>query len=273
MHAPDAPRSCALDPGGGEAHGSGIGALAMTWIVPVYNEELRLGGNVDAILRAAEARGGCEVLFVDDGSTDRTAERLGEMLAGHSCARVIRYKVNRGKGGAIAEGMRVARGDLVFFFDIDLSTPLDYVASFREAFCASDVQVVIGTRLTAQAHIRHGQPWIRRHLGGIFRRLSGLLVPDVSDFTCGFKAFRRAAGQRLFGMSLVNDWSFDTEILYLARRQGFRIVEIPVQWEHVEGSKVHMFRNGLMSLYQLIVIPIRYGLGMNRRRIRLSSCS
>ena len=64
MHAPDAPRSCALDPGGGEAHGSGIGALAMTWIVPVYNEELRLGGNVDAILRAAEARGGCEVLFL-----------------------------------------------------------------------------------------------------------------------------------------------------------------------------------------------------------------
>lgn len=246
----------------------GATAPAVTWIVPVFNEESRLNGNVDAILGASEAHGDCELLFVDDGSTDRTAARLDERLAGHPCARLIRYRVNRGKGGAIAAGMRAARGHVVFFFDIDLSTPLDHVAPFLEAFRDPDVGVVIGTRLVAQAHIRHGQPWLRRSLGGVFRRLSGLLVPGVSDFTCGFKAFRRAVGARLFEMSLVNDWSFDTEILYLARRQGYRIVEIPVQWTHVEGSKVHMIRNGLMSLYQLVAIPLRYRLGLNRRQMR-----
>jgi len=247
---------------------AGTTPVSTTWIVPVYNEESRLGGNVETILSAAEARGDCEVLFVDDGSTDRTAVRLGELVAGHPCARVIRYPINRGKGGAIAAGMQAAHGGIVFFFDIDLSTPLAYVAPFVGAFADPEVQVVIGTRLSARSHIRHGQSWVRRHLGGVFRRLSGILVPGVSDFTCGFKAFRRAAGQHLFGMSLVQDWSFDTEILYLARRHGYEIVEIPVQWEHVEGSKVHMLRNGLTSLCQLIAIPLRYRLGMNRRRLR-----
>ena len=100
---------------------------AMTWIVPVFNEEARLGSTMAEILRAAEAQNGCEVLFVDDGSTDRTRARLCELIAGHPCARIAGYTANRGKGGAIAEGMRTARGDIVFFFDIDLSTPLDRV--------------------------------------------------------------------------------------------------------------------------------------------------
>ena len=237
---------------------------AMTWIVPVFNEEARLGSTMAEILRAAEAQDGCEVLFVDDGSTDRTRARLCELIAGHPCARIAGYTANRGKGGAIAEGMRTARGDIVFFFDIDLSTPLDRVTPFLAAFRDADTQVVIGTRLAAQAQIREGQPWLRRRLGDIFRRLSGLLVPGVTDFTCGFKAFRRPAGRRLFGMGRVQDWSFDTEILYLARRLGYRIVEVPVTWHHVEGSKVRMLRNGLVSLYQLIAIPLRYAMGGNR---------
>lgn len=237
-------------------------AQSTTFIVPVYNEEHRILATLDEVIRFVDARPEpAELLLVDDGSTDRTPDLIRDHIAGHPCARLIRYEPNRGKGGAIAEGMKHAANDLVFFFDIDLATPLATTEPVLQQFADPAVDVVIGTRIASAAHVRKSQPWLRRSLGEVFRMMSRLLVPGVSDFTCGFKAFRRPVGQHLFAAARVADWSFDTEVLFLARTCGYRIAEVPVEWFHVEGSKVRMLRNGIVSFWQLVAMAVRHALG------------
>ncbi len=237
-------------------------ALSTTFIVPVFNEERRILTTLDDVIRFADARvEPTELLLVDDGSTDRTPDLIRGRIAGHPRARLIRYEQNRGKGGAIAEGMKSAANDIVFFFDIDLATPLATAEPVLAGFADPAVDIVIGTRIASAARVRKSQPWLRRSLGEVFRLLSRILVPGVTDFTCGFKAFRRPVGQHLFAAARVADWSFDTEVLFLARKCGYRVAEVPVEWYHVEGSKVRMLRNGIVSFWQLVAMAVRHACG------------
>jgi dolichyl-phosphate beta-glucosyltransferase len=233
--------------------------MKISIVIPVYNEEARLKRSLPELLQfAAQHVSVCEMLFVNDGSTDGTDLILKESLSGSQCARSISYSRNRGKGGAVREGVMSAKGDVVLFMDADLSTPLAYVDKIVKPFCDEGCSVVIGSRRVPGAEIVGHQHWARESMGRVFTWLSRLLVPGVMDFTCGMKAFRRDVARKLFSVGRIDDWSFDTEILYLAHKAGFSIIQVPVSWHDVAGSKVRVIRNAIVSLFQLIALPIRY---------------
>lgn len=234
-------------------------------IIPLYNEESRIPASFGEIARfASEHSGIVELLLVNDGSTDGTLNMLETLVPTCSKARTISYAMNRGKGGAIREGVAAAKGSVVLFMDVDLSTPLSYVDDVLAPFSDPTCHVAIGSRRVAGAQIMGHQSWIRESMGRVFTWLSRRLVPGIMDFTCGMKAFRSAAGKTLFAVGRVDDWSFDTEILYLAHKAGYSVVQVPVSWHDVAGSKVRVVRNALVSLYQLIALPLRYRLGGQR---------
>ena len=235
-----------------------------SFIVPVYNEAKRLPHTINEMLNFIRSRPEpSEIIFVDDGSTDGTLCCLWGVM-GCSNVRIITYRQNRGKGYAIKRGMIEACNDIVFFMDADLSVPLSVADEFLRAFDDDSVGIVIGSRRIEGSKVTQRQHWLRESLGRVFTALSNILVPGVSDFTCGFKAFRRETGQRLFVAALVDDWSFDTEILFLAQRAKSRTVEVPVEWHDVKGSKVHALRNGLTCLWRLVAIRVNYVLGRYR---------
>ena len=150
--------------------------------------------------------------------------------------------------------MLAARGAWVLFMDADSSTPIEEWKKF-EPYLRQGYEVVIGSRKMPGAAIRVRQPRLRETLGVVFTQLSNLLVGgSVSDFTCGFKCFQLDAARRIFALQRLEGWGFDAEILFIARRLGHRIQEIPVTWAAAETTKVRMLRDGLRSFAELLTI-------------------
>jgi dolichyl-phosphate beta-glucosyltransferase len=217
-------------------------APALTVIIPAYNEQQRLPqhlGHVLAYLR--EHYPSFELLVVDDGSRDSTAEAVRAALAGEPRARVLAYQPNRGKGYAIRHGIQASRGARVVFLDADLSTPIEEIPRALEQLQQADV--VIGSRDLPSSSIRVQQPLFRRLASEIFKWARYLMVGlwRLSDTQCGFKAYRGPLARQLFALAQVDRFMFDVEILYLADRAGLRIVEMPVQWQDAPGSKVRFW--------------------------------
>lgn len=233
------------------------GPPAISLVIPVYNEEARIPRYAREILGFATAYPEpVEVIFVDDGSRDGSVRLLEAAISGVARARVIPRPVNEGKGSAIAAGVAAAAGDLVVFTDLDLSVPLDLLPRVVSALRAGG-DVAIGSRRIPGADIRVHQPWYREFMGDVFRRLTrAILLPGVSDFTCGFKGFRGEVAKELFGALTIPRWGFDVEILYLARRRGRRIVEVPVPWTNSEQTKVRLGRDVVGSLREILAIRL-----------------
>jgi glycosyltransferase involved in cell wall biosynthesis len=231
---------------------------AVSLVIPVYNEEGRIPRFAGEILSFAAAYPEpVELLFVDDGSSDGTAALLRRETARHPLARVVSYKENAGKGRAIAVGVAEAHGELILFTDLDLSVPLALLPPFLAAL-RGGADVAIGSRRMPGADIRVHQPWYREFMGDVFRRITRvILLPGVSDFTCGFKGFRAGVAKDLFGSLTIPRWGFDVEILYLARRRGRRIAEIPVTWTNSEQTKVRLGRDVLGSLREIFAIRLK----------------
>lgn len=227
-------------------------------VVPAFNEACRL----PRTLAAATAFLGTqpyawELIVADDGSEDATPEIAAAAAAADPRVRHLRL-AHRGKAAAVHAGIRAARGEIVIFTDADLSTPIEYVADVRRLIQAG-WDVVIGTREGAGAR-RIGEPAYRHVMGRLYNYLVQLLaVPGIKDTQCGFKGFSGAAAREVFGSAwlyrngaapvrgpLVT--GFDVELLFLARKRGFRVAELPVTWRHVGGSKV---RPGVDSLVML----------------------
>ncbi|MBW2400514.1 MAG: glycosyltransferase family 2 protein [Deltaproteobacteria bacterium] len=225
------------------------GSTSFSLIVPAYNEAVRIGEplvEMGAWLHAHCDRS--EIIVVDDGSDDetcqvvrQTAPRLPVPL------RLVRYQPNRGKGYALKVGFAAAAGDVLAFTDCDLSTSLDALPEFLGAL-ERGADVAIGSRKILEATITRHQPILRETLGRIFTWIVRHVIADVSDATCGLKAFRRDAGVDLFAHSRIDDWSFDAEILRIARKRSYLITEIPVRWEDRDGTKVHLLRDGVSAL-------------------------
>jgi len=230
--------------------------IALSVIIPTFNEEAnirRTGGAVLAWLKARSPQ--WELLLVDDGSRDATLAIERELAQGEPRVRVIPCSPNRGKGHAVREGMLAARGDVRLFLDADFSTPIEELDKLLPHLAAG-FDIAIGTRRVPDALIE-GRPPVHRHLLGeaYVKLASWLLGTHVTDFNCGFKAFRATAADRLFRLSRRNDWSFDAEVLALAERLGYRIKEVPVRWAHVQAtSKVKPLRDGLRSFAALLAI-------------------
>ncbi|HEX9901814.1 MAG TPA: dolichyl-phosphate beta-glucosyltransferase [Acidobacteriota bacterium] len=228
--------------------------MNLSIVIPVYNEEDRIAKAVEALnafLPGLDLK--AEVIFVDDGSTDRTAETLSTTPARFAFD-LLSYRPNRGKGYALKRGILKASGEYVLFLDVDMSTPLAELAKFREAM-RRRVPVIIGSRKTAGSRVLKQQSTLRRKLGEGFSLLSNLLlVPGITDFTCGFKIFRRDAARRIFNAQRIERWGFDTEILFLARRYGYAIQEIPVFWINDERTKVRLLKDVARSFIDLVRI-------------------
>jgi dolichyl-phosphate beta-glucosyltransferase len=226
-------------------------------VIPAYNEAERVGPSLGKIAAHVAHRGpAVEVLLVDDGSTDGT-EAAARAAAGKLGLgiNVLRYVPNRGKGHAVRAGMRAARGRAVLFTDTDLSVPISHLDRFEARLAGGDADIVIGSRRAPGAQIVRHQPAARERLGTAFRDLARLLlVPGISDFTCGFKIFRRDAAQAVFGLQRLSGWGFDVEILLIAHRLGLRVVEEPVEWADDTRTRVRLGRDILRSAFDLVRI-------------------
>lgn len=228
---------------------------ALSVVIPAFDESTRLREPLRAVgeYLAAQAYP-AEIVVVDDGSCDdtaRVAREVAEKL--RVPVEVVRYAENRGKGFALKVGFARARGERILFSDADLSTPIEECARLLEQL-ERGYDVAIGSRWLRGARVEVYQPWYRVLLGSIFTLLVRLLAAPVSDATCGFKAYRGDAGRALFARARVPGWSFDAEILCLARHLGLRIAEVPVAWRDVRGSKVSLSRDVLGSLLGLVQI-------------------
>lgn len=230
--------------------------MKLSIVVPMYNEEQRVEKTVNSLNKyLAGAPFEPEVIFVDDGSTDRTISKL-ESLPRQFGGFTLFHQTNFGKGKALKTGILKSQGDYVLFMDADMSTPIEELIKFLPE-CDRGTEMVIGSRKTRGANVlKHQHPW-RQKLGEGFTLLSNfLLVPGITDFTCGFKLMRMDVAKKIFGSQKIERWGYDSEIIFLAKKYGYKVVEIPVTWSNDDRTRVNLFKDVWRSFTDLI--KIRY---------------
>lgn len=224
-------------------------------VIPCYNEEQRIVKGIKQLttyLKQQSYR--WEIILVDDGSSDNTYT-LARKLLQKTPHQLLRHLQNRGKGAAIRTGIISAKGKYLIFTDIDMSTPITQLPKLLTSLKTHEV--VIGVRRHPQSHVLVHQPKVRESLGHLFTKLTNLLVmPGIYDFTCGFKGFQKAAARQLFTRMKTQRWAFDAEILFLARKYGFKIAQIPVVWRDEPATKVNLWPDGLWALIDLLKIRL-----------------
>lgn len=228
-------------------------------VIPAYNEEDRLPGTLEAVAACLAARGGTwEIIVVDDGSIDRTAALARAKLAGLP-GRVLENGRNRGKGASIRRGMLAARGGLVLFADADNSTPIEQVDKLVSALERTGADIAIGSRAAPGATLERRQPIHREAMGRVFNLVvQALVLPGIHDTQCGFKLFTRRAARAVFPLQTRPGFSFDVEVLLLAKRMGFKIVEAPVRWIDSPGSRVSPVRDAARMLRDVVALRLRW---------------
>lgn len=244
---------------------------SVSFIVPAYNEANRLGDSLRRLIQFARGQQyHAEIIVVDDGSEDSSTEIAREAatnLPGNVSLRLLRHEQNRGKGAAVRTGMLEATGDRRLILDADMAMPPEEIPKLLAALGAG-AGVAAGTRVQpGGADMRASQPAWRRIGGRLFaagrRRI---LLGDIEDTQCGFKAFSREAAQAIFPRQQLEGWAFDAELLYLAHRLGYSVVQVPIEWHHVEGSR---FKLGAGSAYREVrdLVRVRWlhrGLSVDR---------
>lgn len=219
----------------------------ISFVIPLYNEEKRVNKTFYALNKLSLPKGLKleEVIFVSDGSTDKTARMLANYKRNskiEDSIRILSYKNNRGKGHAIKTGMLESKGDYTLFFDADMSTPLEEIKNFMPLI-EKGVDVIVGTRKNGYSKVIVHQPKYREILGKGFTMITRLALSlDVSDFTCGFKAFSRNSIKKIFENSRISGWGYDAEIIFLAKKYGFSIDEKAVIWSNDERTKVKIYK-------------------------------
>lgn len=224
-------------------------------VVPAYNEERRLPVSLQKMLEHFKnIPYELEVLAMIEKSKDKTVEVSQAVIKNDPRFYVIDNKVQRGKGFAVRTGMARATGDLIFFMDADLSTPLDEIGTFIKHFADNpSVDVAIGSREHSRSQIVKSQHPLRKNMGRIFNKFVQLLAGGgITDTQCGFKAFRREAAYEIFSRQKLDGFAFDVEVLMLARALGYKIDVLPVKWVNDEDSKVRIVRDSLKMLRDLI---------------------
>lgn len=240
-------------------------APELSIIIPAFNEENRLGGTLSRIRDYFAARvpsiGGAEILVIDDGSSDATGRIARDFARAVPCLRVLSNPGNRGKGYSVRRGMLEARGRLALFTDADLSSPIEECERLLAAI-ASGNDVAIGSRAIDRSLITVHQSRFRELAGIIFNRLVRMVTGlDIEDTQCGFKVFRLPECRVIFEQQRIEGFGFDPEILFLARRHGLRIAEVPVSWAHDPATKVHVYRDSLLMFLDLLRVRLNCVLG------------
>ncbi len=224
-------------------------------VIPAHNEERRLPRTLEQVFAFLKQQSyAAEVLVVENGSTDRTFEIAQGFAGKHDNLHIVRL-ADTGKGLAVRMGMLAAGGEYRFMCDADLSMPIEQVNRFLPPALA-DFDVAIGSREVKDAQ-RFYEP-VHRHLGGrlINLMIRMLILPQLQDTQCGFKCFRASIAEDLFRQQTLDGWSFDIELLFIAYRRGYRVVEIPVDWYYRQESKVSAVRDALRMILDIFRIRL-----------------
>ena len=222
-------------------------------VIPAYNEGERLGATLEKVLGfVRQQRWDAEVIVVNDGSRDNTAEIVREFAEKDPAVRLLENPGNRGKGYSVRHGVLNARGEVVAFSDADLSSPIEELPKLLQALAAG-ADIAIGSRwlrteLQTQRQSLHRQLF-GRIFNGLLRIILGLRFKDTQ---CGFKAFTRRAAQTILPLQRIERWGFDPEILFLARKFGFRVQEVPVLWGHCGGTRIHPLADGARMFQEML---------------------
>ncbi len=233
--------------------------MDLSIVIPCFNEQRRLPPTLGAIRAYAGSREiRSQLILVDDGSRDGTLSVMRAEAARHREVRVVAVAPNRGKGRAVAEGVRVARGDQVLITDADLSTPIEELSKLRAAL-ERGADVAIGSRAAPGAR-EIDQPLHRRLMGKTFNRLvQTLVLPGFHDTQCGFKLFRGEVAHRLFRGLVTEGFAYDVEVLVRALDAGWRVEEVPVRWFNAGASTVAPLRASAAMLRDLLRLRVHFG--------------
>jgi glycosyltransferase involved in cell wall biosynthesis len=229
--------------------------LNYSFVIPAYNESERLSASLPKVLDyIRKQKLAAEVIVVNDGSSDDTADVVRRFAAASSEVRLLENPGNRGKGYSVRSGMLHGRGDVLLFTDADLSSPIYEAGKLFDAI-AHGADIAIGSRWLKAELQTERQPWYRQLYGRLFNLgLRIVLGLRYRDTQCGFKAFSRAAAQTVFSRQQIERWGFDPELLFLADKLKLRTVEVPVEWAHDHRSRINPLRDGLnMGLEMLKV--------------------
>lgn len=232
-----------------------MSSVDLSVIIPAYNEERRVSAPLEEIpAYCRREKISYELLVVDDGSDDKTAELVRAAAARDSRIRLVSQAARSGKGAAVKAGVLASCGELVLFSDADLSTPIEEFGRLRRALEAG-FDLAIGSRVADGARIEVRQHWIRQTMGQTFNLIiRSLLVGGFKDTQCGFKLFRREAAKKIFARSRVAGFAFDVELLVIARRHGLKVKEVPVVWRNSPASKVRIILDPIRMFGDLFYI-------------------
>jgi dolichyl-phosphate beta-glucosyltransferase len=229
-------------------------------VIPCFNEEGRVSETLRVTIEYLAANAPeSELIVVNDGSTDATATIARQILAEAKIAtRLLENFPNRGKGAAVRSGLVAAREPIGIFSDADLSTPIDEASKLIEPIANGEVDIAFGSRALDRSLIGIHQPWRREQAGRVFNLLVRVATGlPFWDTQCGFKGFRLDVCRPVLERARIDGFAFDVELLFLAQRAGLRIREVPVRWNHAEGSKVSFFKDSLRMLREVIALRAR----------------
>lgn len=222
-------------------------------VIPAYNESGRLESSLQKVLTYVHAQQwDAEVVVVNDGSRDNTADIVRGFEAKDLVVRLVENPGNRGKGYSVRNGMLHAKGEILIFSDADLSSPIEEASKLLEALQVG-ADIAIGSRWLRTETQTHRQPLHRQIFGRIFNLLLRITLGlHFKDTQCGFKAFRRTAAQAIFPLQKIERWGFDPEILFLAQKMGFKTKEVPVLWGHSGGTRINPLVDGFRMFTEML---------------------
>ena len=224
-------------------------------VIPAYNESARILATLRSVVLCVRAQGwSAEIIVVNDGSRDSTAEVVRDFAADAPEVRLLQNPSNRGKGYSVRSGLLQALGEVVMFTDADLSAPIEEAERLFAAIAAG-ADIAIGSRWLEKGRQTHRQPLYRQFFGRCFNAVTRAVMGlRFADTQCGFKAFTRAAAQTVFQLQTIERWGFDPEILFIGLKRGYRIVEVPVSWAHDERTRMSYLKDGIKMLEEIAII-------------------
>lgn len=226
--------------------------MKISVVIPAYNEERRLPNTLRTIIDFVSVRNEeFEIIVVDDGSKDSTynsAKEFGDSIY------VYTLEKNSGKGAAVRKGVLEATGDLIFFTDADLSTPIYEMDKLLNDL-KNSFDISIGSRAVDYSMIKVHQPFYREFMGKTFNKIVQLLViKGIKDTQCGFKGFKNKVAKETFSKTLIDGFSFDVEVLYIARKLNYKISEVPVEWYNDQQTKINPIKDSYKMLKEIFKI-------------------
>lgn len=230
-------------------------APRLSVVIPAFNEEIRILPTLERVFAFLESRKiDHEVLVVDDGSTDETAELVRRFSRDRPQLQLLNQPQNLGKGAAVKAGALEAKGEYILFSDADLSTDISEVDPFLES-AERGADIVIGSRVLPGSKIVGWNPWYRILSGRTFNRIIRIVaLPGISDTQCGFKMFSRQAALEIFPLNRISGFGFDVELLFIGRHLGFTLEELPITWNNARNSKINLMRHTFPMLADVLAV-------------------